>query len=362
MLAAGMVQPVAGSGTGNSTVTAGAGLTATAGILAVGAGTGITVAADSVAVDLTAALVWTAVHQFTVGVIFGAGELSASLTGASMRGPNAAGTNIAAVATTFNPSRGTGTGAAGNVAFGCVVNQQASGSTLHSTGTALWSGRTNDTGSSLTGALLTINPAANCTFTNRTTAESGTLAADYGIVQRAATHGASNATVTVTSLYSHWIAGTPLPGTNVTITNPVAFGLGGAQTIARHAAGFAYRLIQTEAATLTFSAAANITTASGGVAAASFGILTLTCASAMTVDRAATVYIAGAPAAAGSVTLTAPYSLWIDAGLPRIDSVSANDTTACVLTADSGPVGANTAVQEWLTININGTTRYIPCW
>lgn len=48
-------------------------------------------------------------------------------------------------------------------------------------------------------------------------------------------------------------------------------------------------------------------------------------------------------------------------GLPRIDSTSANGTVATVLGA-LGPAGAGTTVAEWLTVSINGTTRYIPCF
>lgn len=84
--------------------------------------------------------------------------------------------------------------------------------------------------------------------------------------------------------------------------------------------------------------------------------------SASTLSDAATLYIDRAPQVGSGATITRAYSLWIDAGVPRIDSVTANDTTACVFTANVGPVGANTAIQEWLTININGTARFIPCW
>lgn len=85
-------------------------------------------------------------------------------------------------------------------------------------------------------------------------------------------------------------------------------------------------------------------------------------ASASTITTAATVYIDGPPIAGTNATITTGHPLWIDSGTPRIDSTSANSTTACVLTANSGPAGANTAVQEWLTINIGGTVRYIPTW
>lgn len=43
-------------------------------------------------------------------------------------------------------------------------------------------------------------------------------------------------------------------------------------------------------------------------------------------------------------------------------SFSANNTVATSITS-VGPTGANTTVQEWLTIkNASGTTRYIPCF
>ena len=82
---------------------------------------------------------------------------------------------------------------------------------------------------------------------------------------------------------------------------------------------------------------------------------------ASTITTAATVYISGAPVAGTNATITSAYSLWIDAGLPRIDSTTPNALVATVL-GSVGPTGANTTVQEWLTIDINGTTRYIPCF
>lgn len=52
-------------------------------------------------------------------------------------------------------------------------------------------------------------------------------------------------------------------------------------------------------------------------------------------------------------------SAWV----PHIPIVTvANGTVACVLTASSGPTGAQTAVQGWLRINISGTYRYVPYW
>lgn len=76
---------------------------------------------------------------------------------------------------------------------------------------------------------------------------------------------------------------------------------------------------------------------------------------------ATTFYIAAAPVAGTNATITNRYALWVDAGLVRLDSTTANGTTATVL-GSLGPAGSNTTVQEWLTIDINGSTRYIPCF
>ncbi|OHD22151.1 MAG: hypothetical protein A2Y38_06320 [Spirochaetes bacterium GWB1_59_5] len=98
-------------------------------------------------------------------------------------------------------------------------------------------------------------------------------------------------------------------------------------------------------------------------AAVSIGVTTYTNDTAtLTMTNVASLYIAGIPVASTNVTFTNPaYSLWIDAGLPRIDSTTANGTVATAM-SNVGPVGSNTTIQEWLTINIGGTTRYIPCF
>ncbi len=118
--------------------------------------------------------------------------------------------------------------------------------------------------------------------------------------------------------------------------------------------------VDVAAATLTLSGSTNITTATG-VNLLDVKASTITSGSAITVTNAAALRIAAAPVGAGSTTITNAYSLWVDAGMPRIDSTSANGSVATVL-GSVGPTGANTTVQEWLTIDINGTTRYLPCF
>jgi len=133
----------------------------------------------------------------------------------------------------------------------------------------------------------------------------------------------------------------------------------GTNTLAS-AAGLVWDAIDMQAATLTMSGSTNVTTATG-LNLVDIKQPTITSGSAITVSHAATMRIAGAPVAAGSTTITKGYSLWIDAGLPRIDSSEANGTVATVL-GSLGPAGANTTVQEWLLLNINGNDRRIPCF
>jgi hypothetical protein len=126
------------------------------------------------------------------------------------------------------------------------------------------------------------------------------------------------------------------------------------------AAGLVWDARDYQAGTLTLTGSTSVTTATG-LNMIDVKTPTITSGSALTVSVAATMRIAAAPVAAGSTTITKAYSLWIDSGLPRIDSTTANGSVATTL-GSVGPVGSNTTVQEWLTIDIQGTTRFIPCF
>lgn len=98
------------------------------------------------------------------------------------------------------------------------------------------------------------------------------------------------------------------------------------------------------------SAAATYTdsSSSGTVATAvanSFASPTLAASAATTFTDSATLYISGAPAAGTNVTLTNPYSLWIDSGELRYDGT----VSAAVATASTNKI----------RINANGTTYYL---
>ena len=139
---------------------------------------------------------------------------------------------------------------------------------------------------------------------------------------------------TVTTAVTLDIGGAPIAGTNATITNAICAQFGGATTQVS-AAGFTYANVGLAAHTLTMTGTTQVT--SVGPSQLSIGILTITDASALTVNSAAALYIAGPPVAAGSVTLTAAYSIWVDDGAVRFDDrilgfqgadvTAANDTT-----------------------------------
>ena len=71
-------------------------------------------------------------RPLTNELIIGYTEGSSPLTGFTLRGPAASGTNIAGVATTIGAALGTGTGTRGTLVFSAAAAAQASGGTQHS--------------------------------------------------------------------------------------------------------------------------------------------------------------------------------------------------------------------------------------
>lgn len=169
--------------------------------------------------------------------------------------------------------------------------------------------------------------------------------------------GASVLTTTAT----FEVLSTPAASTNATFTKSWCVRFGSTNVnVGPTSAGMTYGVEQLVAHTVTVTGSTQVTTAIG-MCMGFIGQLTVADVSAVTIDTSAGLYIQAAPVASGSVTLTKSYSIFIDAGLPRIDSTTANGAVATVL-GSVGPTGASTTVQEWLTIDINGTTRFIPCF
>ena len=108
-------------------------------------------------------------------------------------------------------------------------------------------------------------------------------------------------------------------------------------------------VLKTAAATYTDTSTAGSGTSASAVIN-SFGVPTLAATNAsVTTTDAATVYIAGAPAAGTNQTLTNAYSLWVDAGAVRLDG-SLTASGGGSLTGTWSDLGTVT------TVDINGGT------
>lgn len=116
--------------------------------------------------------------------------------------------------------------------------------------------------------------------------------------------------------------------------------------------------------TLTLTGTTTITTATG-LNKVTINKPTYTDGSAVTVQRAATLYIEDDPLPAGSVTITNPYAIWVDNGISRFDgglkfaeaapalgSFAQSDATAFNDSSFTLPTTAGTSGNLWLS---NGT-------
>ena len=122
------------------------------------------------------------------------------------------------------------------------------------------------------------------------------------------------------------------------------------------ASGLTASAIEVEDYTLTLTGTTQVTSAAG-VAGVRVGTVTITDASAVTVDAAAAVYIEAAPVAAGSVTLTDRYALWVDAGVSRFDDTAEqrSDGLAASPTPSKGFVARN-----YTAATAGATVQYSP--
>jgi len=120
--------------------------------------------------------------------------------------------------------------------------------------------------------------------------------------------------------------------------------------------------ISIQATTTTITGTTAITNTAG------FNLFTInaptyTDSSAVTITHAATVRITGAPIAAGSVTITNAYALWIDSGRLRYDGQVANGGGGAPTFGTIGGSGPTATAQSgWLPLNIDGNSRFIPVW
>jgi len=159
--------------------------------------------------------------------------------------------------------------------------------------------------------------SANFNFNQTVQFATGALTTQRTFVIQAGTYAFAGAS-TLTNATAFDITAAPAAGTNATFTNTRIMRLGGAVTIGATSAGMTYSGIDIPAHTITVTGSTQVTSAAMA-AGIRIGAITLTDASAVTIDAAASLYIAGPPVQAGSVTLTAAYSLWLDSGIARFD-------------------------------------------
>lgn len=143
----------------------------------------------------------------------------------------------------------------------------------------------------------------------------------------------------------------PTAGSNAQFLANYGLNITGDVTMGASAATTTYRAFRIAAHTVTLTGTTQVTS-TVGAAAVMVNQLTLTDASAVTVDAAASVYIANSPVAAGSVTLTNAYSLWVDAGTTRLDGRLTPAQGADVASANDLTLGTDGNVFE-----ITGTTQ-----
>lgn len=114
------------------------------------------------------------------------------------------------------------------------------------------------------------------------------------------------------------IQGPPTTGANISITNMYGARLGVSST-SKNSASTTVRGLVVPAGTVTLTQTTQVTS-TVGYATIDLGITTIAqSGGAVTMDSAATLYIAGAPTAGASVTLTNSYAIWSDAGTNRFD-------------------------------------------
>jgi hypothetical protein len=170
---------------------------------------------------------------------------------------------------------------------------------------------------------------------------------------------------TLTSPITLEISGPPKTSANGTFTSPRAVRIGTeTPTLGPTSAAFNYATVELAAHTITVTGATGVTS-TVGAAALFLGIITVSDASAMTMDAAATLYIQGAPVggSAGPTTITNAYAIWVDAGNVRIDG---NVSIAGVITGTINAIGAvstDSALGElWVntTAAAAGAQQYSP--
>lgn len=172
---------------------------------------------------------------------------------------------------------------------------------------------------------------------------------------------------TLTNPVTFEIGSAPAAGTNATFTSPRAARFGSADvSLGPTTAGFNYAVIDLPAHTVTVTGTTTITSANP-VAGIKIGVITITDSSAVTLNNPlAALYIAGAPAGAGSVVVTRSYAIFVDDGNVRFDGTMYLDRGGVTAPAysfhSSGTQDTNTGMYspaaDGVALAANGVQRF----
>lgn len=335
-------------------VVAGAGLTGGAAsgsaTVDVGAGTGISVAADSVAVDQTTAFAWTSMHSWDAG----SGTNNMTITDATTT------TQV----DVLKLRKGTSGTAAAGIGAGLTFQVQDAGGTFGDATRIVSMGRAVAAGT-INGAMV-FQYANNGTLQNAAWVVSGVFGCGSFQLGSIGATGSASATYTLqitggmvqyqsnsNGSGGHSFVGTPnTSGARQYFVISPSSNTGG--TASTEIKRFQYNTY-----TQTWQAGAIATQREFAIEAPTYAF-----GSASTVTDTCTLYVSGAPIAGTNATFTRSYALWTDDGDIRHDNIGvalgAGGTATLGAVGGSGP--ATTTQNKWARINIDGTNYFIPVW
>lgn len=181
----------------------------------------------------------------------------------------------------------------------------------------------------------------------------GTVALQRENVWVAPTYLQASGTQVMTVAVHHDFGSIPqITGTTNSITGARIARFGGSVAQGVTAATTTYVGVELVPHTITYTGSTQVTS-TVGASMLRLDILTLTDASAVTIDQVATLDIVGAPAAAGSVTLTKSLALLVRAGGSQLATVGFNSTAPIAKPTVTGAKGSNAALGSLMTALAN---------
>lgn len=346
---------------GTRTITAGGGLTGGGDLsadrtLAVGAGTGIVVNADDVAVDVASAFAWTAAHTFTASSTPITATVTDAVANIKLEGAKlahrASVTATAGIGVWLSFFTSNGVAGGGTLAeAGRVVGMLQTVTNGAENGTLLFPTNVNGTVSTTANVgWITNGKWGGTSFIIGTISALGVVTTNAQIITASSMVNLQSNAATLGGFLFTGVANTsgarsysvwqPTSNTGITASTAVP--------------GFDW-----QAHTMTWATGALTSQKEFSIAAPTYAF-----AGASTLSDAATLYVSGAPIAGANATITRSYALWTDDGDVRHDGigVALGGGSAATLGTIGGSGPATAAQNKWARINIDGTFYFVPVW